>query len=149
MESYIMVNEKKKHKVEAPEQAVQLEAVVVVVKGERGPVGEATASLTIKSLWHAEHHTLVDYGNKHQQRWVKRPGAPSLKAYASKLAAGGSEPAINWFSNKSGGLNVARTDAKLAKIALEAQATSSSRKKAGNKPSKAAAPVATGNGMAK
>lgn len=145
-----MVNEKKKHhKVEAPEQAVQTEAVVVVAKGEKGLVGEATASLTIKSLWRAEHFTLVDKGNKHNQHWVKRPGAPSLKAYARKLVSAKNEVAISWFSNKSGGLNVARTDAKLAKIELEARASSASRKKGSQKSSKAAAPAAVGNGMAK
>jgi len=145
-----MANEKKKHhKVEAPEQAVQAETVVVVAKGERGILGEATASLTIKSLWHAEHFTLVDKGNKKTQHWVKRTGAPSLKAYARKLVSTGNETAVSWFSNKSGGLNAVRTDAKLAKIELEARATSSSRKKGSQKPSKADAPAATGNGMAK
>jgi hypothetical protein len=82
------------------------------VKGERGEIGEATASLSIKKMWRAN---LV--------------GHPSLKRYARQLMAKGDALAKDWFAHKRGSMNAQRTDANKSRASLERQATKASRRK--------------------
>lgn len=100
--------------------------------GPNGVVGKATASLTLKQMWHAEHHILRDVGDKRnprKQEWVPRSGAPSLKKYARQLAASGNTTAKDWFEHKSGALNEKRNEKNTARVALEAQASKAARRK--------------------
>jgi len=124
-----MSNDKKQHKKDASnDQAVQTEEQVVQVKGERGIVGTATPSQTIKAMWHKEHFSLKDNKkNGKRQEFVKGKGAPSLKRYARQLAAS-NQVVANWFANKAGAFNAERSEKNNARIALERQASASSRK---------------------
>lgn len=75
------------------------------IRNERGEVGVATSSLTIKQLWHRAHFSLVKANDKQhpgRKRLVENLGAPSLKQFARTLMKGGNEVALAWFANKSG-----------------------------------------------
>src|SRR5271170_2450243 len=90
--------------------------------GQRGELGKATSALTIKQMWHAEHHNLQDVGDKHNPRKqlsVKRTGVPSLKQYARQLAASGNDVAKDWFGNKDGAKDAKRSEKNSARITLE------------------------------
>lgn len=103
-----------------------------VPRGNRGELGVATPALTIKQMWHEEHHVLQDVGDKHnprKQAWVKRSGAPSLKKYARQLAASGNDVAKAWFANKGGETNAKRADKNVTRISLEKQASKAARRK--------------------
>ena len=117
-----------------------------VPRGNRGELGVATVSDTIKQMWHDTHHVLQDVGDKHNPRkqlWVKRAGAPSLKEYAKALAASSNDIAKKWFANKAGANNAKRSDANLARAATEASASKAARrKKSQGKAPKAATDVA-------
>jgi len=134
-----MADDKKQKKNEVPDEVVEAQEPA---RGPNGEVGKPTASLTIKQLWHAEHHVLMDVGDKNnprKQEWVKRTGAPSLRKYARQLAASGNTVAKDWFEHKAGSLNAQRTEKNTSRIALEAQASMAARrKKSQGKQSKAA-----------
>lgn len=121
--------------------------------GQRGELGVATASLTIKQRWHEAHFTLKDVGDKHNPRkrvWVRNHGAPSLKRYARDLAKSGDANAKDWFAHKTGSLNENRSEKNRSRISLESQASKAARrKKSQGKTQKAAdatAAAATGKG---
>ncbi len=82
-------------------------------RGPRGELGTATASKTIKKLWHASTT------GKHL----------SLKEFARKLAADGDQIAKDWIAHKHGSLNQKRSEKNVARVALERSATMASRKK--------------------
>ena|SRR5271165_2639957 len=139
-----MVKEKKAPKTDAPELQVQTEEVKEIPPGFRGEVGIASASQTLKQMWHEAHHVLQSVGNSKNPRkelWVKHKGAPSLKKFGRQLALAKDPVAMAWLSNKSGGLNEKRTDKNRARISLERQASSSARKKKSQKAPKATAAV--------
>jgi hypothetical protein len=103
-----------------------------VVRGDRGNVGEATPSLTIKQLWHEATHVLEEVGDAHnprKQEWVRKAGTPSLKRYARQLLASGDALAKDWFAHKHGAMNASRSDANKTRASLERQATKASRRK--------------------
>jgi hypothetical protein len=100
--------------------------------GPNGEIGQPTAALTIKQLWHAELHVLMDVGDKNnprKQKWVRKQGTLSLKKYARQLAASGNTVAKDWFEHKQGSLNAERSEKNVVRIALEAQASKASRRK--------------------
>jgi hypothetical protein len=103
--------------------------------GDRGELGQPTASLTMKQRYHAAHFTREDAGDKrnpHKKVWVINSHAPSLKQFARKLLAQKDEVAVAWFGNKNGALNAKRSDAN-EKIQREAaSATKLGRKKSKN-----------------
>jgi len=78
--------------------------------GRGTTVGTATASQAIKALWHENGKKL------------------SLKRYARKLLADGNAVAQEWFSNKAGGTNAARSDQNKAKAQLASQASKGKKK---------------------
>ena len=103
-------------------------------RGPRGEVGKATTALTLKQRWHASHFKRVDVGDKSNPRkriWVPMPKAPSLKQFAKQLLASGDPDAKEWFAHKKGSLNQKRSDANVARIALESQATKNAKRKSG------------------
>jgi len=102
------------------------------VRGERGELGVATASLTIKDRWHSEHFKLVDTSDKahpHRRTFVKNAGAPSLKAFARALLKSGDENAKEWFANKRGDNRQERSEANVKLASLCASASKLARKK--------------------
>lgn len=109
------------------------------VRGPNGVVGTATASLTIKQMWHQAHFQLVDIGdrtNPHRKAWAPMPGRIiSLKQFARSLASKGDPTAKDWFGRKRGSMNAKRSDANV-KIAMEAAAATrmSKRKKSQKAP---------------
>jgi hypothetical protein len=114
------------------------------VRGERGELGVATASLTIKQCWHEEHFNLVDTSDKshpHRRSYVKKPGVPSLKKFARALAKDGDQNAKEWLSNKLGGKAQKRSDTNI-KAARETSMASKlarkSKKSGGGKKTEAA-----------
>ena len=122
-------------------EAVQAEPQEVA-RGERGVVGEASPATKIKQMWHEQCHVLMDVGNKHnprKQMFVRKQGADSLKKFARKLLAQNDPVAKDWFDVKAGALNSERTDANKSRIALEASASMSARKKKSSKSGKTAA----------
>ena len=139
-----MAKDKKSPKTDAPELQVQTEEIKEIPAGQRGEVGVSTPSSQIKLLWHQEHFVLQDVGNSknpRKQAYIKHKAAPSLKKYARTLLAQGNEVAVNWYANKAGKLNEKRSDKNKARIALEAQASMSARKKKSQKAPKATATV--------
>lgn len=118
-------------------------------RGDRGELGQATAGLTIKQMWHAAHFTRKDVGDKHNPRkrvFVRNHGAPSLKRFARELAKSGNQTAKDWFAHKTGSLNEERSEKNRTRISLEKQATKTAkRKKSQGKQGKKdeAAPAAT------
>lgn len=119
-------------------------------RGERGELGQATAGLTIKQMWHAAHFTRKDVGDKHNPRkrvFVRNHGAPSLKRFARDLAKSGNDVAKDWFAHKAGSLNTERTDANKTRISLEKQKTREAKRKKsqgkGGGKKEEAAPAAT------
>lgn len=128
-----MTEEKKTEKVEEKQEEL--------VRGRRGELGVATASLTIKQSWHQTHFKKVgiknDKGEHVRFDLVQNPGAPSLKQFARSLMNDGSPTAKDWFSHKSGSLNAKRNDANV-KAAHEAGAATKmqKRKKKGDGASK-------------
>lgn len=103
-----------------------------VVRGDRGAVGEPTASLSIKQLWHQTHFKRADVGDKHNPRkrqFVKNHHAPSLKRFARELMRSGNELALEWLARKGGSLNAKRTKENVARVQLEKQKTKESRRK--------------------
>ena len=104
------------------------------VRGERGELGVATASLTIKQRWHEEHFKLVDTSDKahpHRRTYVRNPGAPSLKAFARTLLKSGDANAKEWFGNKRGAKDQKRSEANVKLAALCASASKAARKSKG------------------
>jgi hypothetical protein len=100
--------------------------------GNRGELGVATASKTIKRQYHLAHFDLVDAEDKrnpNKKRWVKHPKAPSLKKFAHELASQGDIVAKNWFEQKGGALNAKRSDANEALTVTIAAATRLSHRK--------------------
>jgi hypothetical protein len=102
------------------------------LRGERGELGVATASLTLKQRWHTEHFKLVDTSNHehpNRQSYVAKPGAPSLRAFARTLLKSGDANAKEWFANKAGAKNQARSAANVQLAKTCASATKMGRKK--------------------
>lgn len=136
-----MVDEKKK----TEETAVQ-----EVARGDRGVVGEASAAMTLKQMWHEANHRLVEAGDKtnpHRQAWVLNRGAPSLKQFAKAQAKAGDKVAKEWLANKAGAKNEERSDKNKKRIYEEKVASKAARRKMGaakqNKPkADTAAPAA-------
>lgn len=83
-------------------------------RGSNGVVGQPTAGLAIRQLWHAANSGL------------------SLKQFARKLLKGGDESqalvAREWFGNKAGSKNANRSDTN-QKAAIEARAKSKAARK--------------------
>src|ERR1035437_8551508 len=105
---------------------------VEVPRGDRGDVGVATAALTLKQLWHASTHVLVDVGDRHnprKQQFVRKAGSDSLKRFARKLLLAKDPLAVDWFSRQRGSMNEKRTDANRMRANLERQATKAGRSK--------------------
>ncbi len=103
-----------------------------IPRGDRGIVGVATPSKTIRKMWHEATHLRVDASTKQnprKQRWVPKNDAPSLKQFARELAAKGDPTAKEWFANKRGDNNQKRTDANIGRANLERAATRASRRK--------------------
>ncbi len=103
-------------------------------RGDRGIVGEPTAALTLKQRYHEAHFQRVDAEDKHnptKRRWVKNPGAPSLKQFARELLASGDATAKEWFAHKRGSLNASRSDANLKAAREAASATKTAKRKKG------------------
>jgi hypothetical protein len=103
-----------------------------VPRGDRGEVGQATASLTIKQRYYEAFYKRVnaeDKNNPGRMIWVKLEGAPSLKQFARKLLASGDPNAKEWFANKRGAKNEKRSDANIAAARAAAAATKAERHK--------------------
>jgi hypothetical protein len=92
------------------------ETVVVnqSTKGDRGIVGTASASQTIKQLWHASQKA------KGQRLTLKR--------FARQLLKDGNEVAEEWFKNKAGAKDAGRSEANIALSRTIAAATKLNRK---------------------
>ena len=104
-------------------------------RGERGFVGEATAALTLKQMYHQAHFQRVDAEDKrnpNKKVWVQNPGAPSLKRFARKLVASGDTVAKDFFANKKGAKNAQRSEANIKK-AMESGSATKLKKKASKK----------------
>ncbi len=102
-----------------------------VTRGDRGELGIATAGLTIRQRWHAEHFTRVSAEDKrapNKRIYVRNPGAPSLKAFARALAKESDPVAQNWLRNKLGAQNQKRSDANI-KAAMEARTATKAAKR--------------------
>ena len=113
------------------ETTVVSSEVQEVPRGDNGTVGVATASKTMKRLWHEATHVLSNIGNKQnprKQHWVRKVASLSLKQFARKLAATKDQTAIDFFACKKGDLNATRSDTNRLRITLEKQATRASRK---------------------
>jgi hypothetical protein len=101
-------------------------------RGPRGEVGTATTQLTIKQRWHQAHFTREDTSNDahpHRKTWKPSKGAPSLKVFATKLAAEGEQVAKDWLAHKHGSLNQKRSETNVARVALERAATKAAKHK--------------------
>jgi hypothetical protein len=109
----------------------------VVEPGPRGIVGVATAACTIKRLWHEATHVLQNIGNSknpRKQAWIRKAGSVSLKKFARQLAAKENDhqtTAKEFFANKRGAKEQARSNTTLSRIMLEKQASKSARKSKG------------------
>lgn len=104
--------------------------------GDRGIVGTATPSLTVKQQWHAKCFKESDANDRNNHRkttWKRLPKTPSLKRFARELAASGDATAKAWLDNKLGSNSEKRSDKNIARVALERQATKASRKGTGKK----------------
>jgi hypothetical protein len=105
--------------------------------GDRGVVGEATAALKIKNLWHETHFKLVDDDNpfnpNHRVWTPNNSNVPSLKRFARGLAASGDQVAKDWLDHKHGSLNQARTDANIKAAHEAASATHLEKRKKSEK----------------
>lgn len=141
---------KNKQVEEAPKTEPKQEETKDVPRGDRGEVGEATAGLKIRQMWHEAHFSRKDVGDKHNPRkrvWVHNPGPKvSLKRFARELLKAGDPVAKAWFANKGGAQNAKRTEKNQSRISLEKQASKAARRKKSQKNSgksdAAAAPVA-------
>jgi len=116
-------------------------------RGERGELGVATAALTIKQRWHAEHFKLVDtsdHDNPNRQSYVAKPGAPTLRAFARNLVKSGDANAKEWFANKAGAKDQKRSaaNAQMAKTCASATKLSRKKSKSGGGKAKPAAEAA-------
>lgn len=101
-------------------------------RGDRGVVGEATAGLTIKQMYHEAHFKRVDAEDKNnpsRRVWVKNEGAPSLKQFSRKLLVSGDPVAKDWFAHKRGSMNAKRSDANIKAAHEAAFATKTERHK--------------------
>lgn len=101
-------------------------------KGDRGELGVATASLTLKQRYHQAHFKRVDAEDKHnpgKKHWVKNEGAPSLKQFARKLLGSGDPNVKDWFARKNGSMDDKRTDKNIADARAAAAATKAERHK--------------------
>lgn len=83
-------------------------------RGDRGKVGVATPSLTLKERWYKER---------------AKVGKLSLRAFARQLVKDGDTIAKDWFDNKAGLNNQARSAANVQMAKTCASATKLSRKK--------------------
>lgn len=81
--------------------------------GNRGVVGTATPSSTLKKLWHLSQG--------------KGPRL-SLKRFARQLVKDGLQAAKDWFEIKTGVLNATRSDKNQARVSAERSATKLARK---------------------
>lgn len=90
-------------------------------KGDRGVVGTASPSQTLKKLWHN----------------AKKEGGAnlraSLKTFAHRLLKEGNKTVEDWYACKRGDLNASRSDKNTQRIGLEAQATKAAKRKTGKK----------------
>lgn len=84
----------------------------VQTRGQRGEVGVASASLTLKTRYASEGRGI------------------SLKQFARKLAKEGDAVAKEWFANKSGAKNQKRTDSNINTAKAAGAATKMERRKA-------------------
>ena len=124
------------------EQNVIKEVVQEHTRGPNGILGTATASKTVKQMWHSAHFNRFEVGNKqnpNKKIWVRHPAAPSLKRFVRDLIKSGNQVAKDFMACKAGALNSERTDANKSRIALEASASMSARKKKSSKSGKTAA----------
>jgi len=101
--------------IETEKTETRTHEVSTPIKGGRGELGVATAKLTVWQLWKAANSHL------------------SLKAFARQLVKDGNTIAQDWFANKRGVKNAARSDKNLQRIAAERQATKASKRKTGKK----------------
>lgn len=84
-------------------------------RGSRGELGVASAGLTI---W---------------QQWKSANSHLSLKAYARQQIKEGNAVAKDWFANKKGAKDQARSDKSLQRMGAEKSATKLAKRKAGKK----------------
>lgn len=110
------------------EQKVEEQQEMAPVKGPRGEIGKATASLTLRQLWHAAYFRKVsikdDKGTHIRFDLVPNPGGPSLKTFARSLVKDGNQIAKDWFAHKHGSLDQKRSE----KNAMDAKAAASATK---------------------
>lgn len=136
-----MSNEENVTTTEAVQLPQEVEAQEIM-RGPSGEVGQPTAALTLKQMWHETHFRLEEPpGNKNPRRrvWVPKSGI-SLKAFARELAASGNEVAKEWFANKGGSHNAKRSDTNVAAAHAAAAATrAEKRKKSSQKQNKSKA----------
>ena len=94
--------------------AVETTVVNQSTKGERGEVGTASASQTIKQLWHTQQKA------KGQRLTLKR--------FARQLLKDGNTVAEEWLANKAGTKDANRSEANIALSRTIASATKLNRK---------------------
>lgn len=137
--------EKKSKKTRAPKnetapEAPKKEEPKEVARGDRGEVGQATAALKIRQMWHEAHFSRKDIGDKHNPRkrvWVANPGPKvSLKKFARELLKAGDPVAKEWFANKAGARNEKRSEKNQSRVSLEKQASKAARRKKSQKSGK-------------
>lgn len=80
-----------------------------------------------------------------KSRFAKEGKDMSLKQFARMLAVKGDQTAIDWFANKLGACNEARSDQNRKRVELERSATKSAKR---SKKKGGAAPAATATGKA-
>jgi hypothetical protein len=125
-----MSNEEKNQNQEQTEQPSPKKEKEVT-RGDRGELGTATAGLTIWQRWREAHFTRENANRKHNPNkriYVRKPGAPSLKAFARALAKESDLVAEQWLRNKLGLKNQKRSDANI-KAAMEARAATKAAKR--------------------
>jgi len=118
----------------ADEKKIEETVVQEVVRGDRGVVGEASAAVTLKQMWHEATHSLeetADKTNPNRQSWVRNRGTLSLKQFAKSKAKESDKIAKEWFANKAGAKNEERSDKNKKRVYEEKVASKSARKKAG------------------
>lgn len=101
-------------------------------RGDRGSVGQPTAALTVKQMYHTAFFKRVDAEDKqnpNKKVWVKSEGAPSLKQFARQMLAKGDATTKDWFAHKHGSMNAKRSETNIALAKTTAQATKAERHK--------------------
>lgn len=111
------------------EDQVQVQSVSVeIVRGERGEIGEASASQTVKKMWKGAGQHI------------------SLKSFVRKSLANKDDASAilkEWFLNKKGTKNTGRSEQNTKRVELERQASKSARKKMGQGKNKATTTTTT------